>query len=204
VSLGPCGSALVRRPSSRWMFRRPRAYIAGESRSDPRSRVSSPRLRAAELCSVRVIVFKPSRPSSRVRGTNRARTPAQSVRLRRVHRAGGVTPLGVQRRPRSQKPVAHASRLVAQVAPSVAFGLGVRILAAGPARVRLYSDFRRYVQRSSNLRELIGGSRHWLIRRAADAPPYPIYTYNPGRLVGRFSVRAPCNPRTSDPGDGGC
>src|ERR1700684_2551313 len=31
------------------------------------------------------------------------------------------------------KPVAHASRLVALVAPLVAFGLGSRILAAGPA-----------------------------------------------------------------------
>ena len=41
------------------------------------------------------------------------------------------------------KPVAHASRLVARVAPSVAFGPGVRILAAGPAPLRLYSDFRR-------------------------------------------------------------
>src|SRR5207245_4237646 len=37
------------------------------------------------------------------------------------------------------KPVAPASRLVARVAPSVAFGLGLRIPAAGPARVRLYS-----------------------------------------------------------------
>jgi len=33
------------------------------------------------------------------------------------------------------KPVAHASRLVAHIAPLVAFGLGVRILAAGPARI---------------------------------------------------------------------
>src|SRR5438270_1208092 len=52
------------------------------------------------------------------------------------------------------KPVAHAARLVAQVAPSVAFGPGVRILAAGPAHLRLYSDCRRYVHRSSNLPEL--------------------------------------------------
>src|SRR5437667_9105557 len=37
------------------------------------------------------------------------------------------------------KPVAPASRLVARVAPSVASGLRLRILAAGPARVRLYS-----------------------------------------------------------------
>jgi len=35
--------------------------------------------------------------------------------------------------------VTQAPRLVAQVAPSVASGLGVRILAAGPAHHRLYS-----------------------------------------------------------------
>src|SRR5207248_5689709 len=37
------------------------------------------------------------------------------------------------------KPVTPASRLVAHVAPSVASGLGLRILAAGPAVCRLYS-----------------------------------------------------------------
>ena len=37
------------------------------------------------------------------------------------------------------KPVTPASRLVAQEAPLVAAGLGLRILAAGPARLRLYS-----------------------------------------------------------------
>src|SRR5207248_5030476 len=37
------------------------------------------------------------------------------------------------------KPVTHASRVVAHVAPSVASGLGLRILAAGPAVDRLYS-----------------------------------------------------------------
>jgi hypothetical protein len=68
----------------------------------------------------------------------RARTLARSTRLGRRHRAGGVTP--VRATPALQsKPVAHASRLVAQVAPSVAFGLGVRIPAAGPAHLRLYS-----------------------------------------------------------------
>jgi hypothetical protein len=38
------------------------------------------------------------------------------------------------------KPVTPASRLVAHVAPSVASGRGLRILAAGPARARLYSS----------------------------------------------------------------
>src|SRR5579864_7581260 len=36
--------------------------------------------------------------------------------------------------------VAPAYRLVARVAPSVAFWLGLRILAAGPATYRQYSD----------------------------------------------------------------
>ncbi len=44
--------------------------------------------------------------------------------------------------PQSQ-PVTHASRLVTQNAPSVAFGLGRRIPAAGPAQLRLYSHSRR-------------------------------------------------------------
>ena len=62
-SLGPSGCALVPGRSARRVFRRRRASIAGESRSDPRSCVNSPRLRAAELCSVRFMVIKPSRPS---------------------------------------------------------------------------------------------------------------------------------------------
>jgi hypothetical protein len=37
------------------------------------------------------------------------------------------------------KPVTLASRLVARIAPLVAFGLGLRILAAGPAVLRQYS-----------------------------------------------------------------
>ena len=44
--------------------------------------------------------------------------------------------------PQSQ-PVTHASRLVTQNAPSVAFGHGPRIPAAGPAQLRLYSHSRR-------------------------------------------------------------
>ena len=37
------------------------------------------------------------------------------------------------------KPVTPASRLVAQTTPLVAYGLGLRIVAAGPARLRPYS-----------------------------------------------------------------
>jgi hypothetical protein len=51
----------------------------------------------------------------------------------RRHRTGGVTPLDVRRWPRGQT-VTPAPRLVALVAPSVAFELALSILAAGPAR----------------------------------------------------------------------
>lgn len=54
---------MIRVPSGRRPVRRRWASIARESRSDPRSRVGSPRLRAARLCSVCVMAFKPSRPS---------------------------------------------------------------------------------------------------------------------------------------------
>jgi hypothetical protein len=76
------------------------------------------------------------------RGRKRARTPERSMRLGRDHRIGGVTPVESAPAPQS-KPVARASRLVAQIAPLVASGLGPRILAAGPAPVRLYSYYGR-------------------------------------------------------------
>jgi hypothetical protein len=82
----------------------------------------------------------PFRPLCWVRsGRKRARTPSGRSNRDAVHRAGGVTPVEVQQPAPQSKPVAPASRLVAQVAPSVASGLRLRILAAGPACVRLYS-----------------------------------------------------------------
>jgi hypothetical protein len=85
------------------VFRRRRASIAGESLSDPRSLVNSPRLRAAELYSVRFIIFRPSLSLYRVaRKEEGRRTPARSIGLRRVHRPGGVTPVGARDRPHSQ------------------------------------------------------------------------------------------------------
>src|ERR1700732_231609 len=86
------------------------------------------------------MVFQPSRPSvGSARGRKRARTRARSIRIgtRPPGRWGNA---GRSTAPAPQsKPVTRASRLVAQVAPLVAFGLGLRILAAGPAHVRLYS-----------------------------------------------------------------
>ena len=63
-------------------------------------------------------------------------------RTGRGHQAGGMTPIGNTPAPRS-KPVAHASRLVTHYASSVAFGRGVKIPAAEPARSQLYSPFER-------------------------------------------------------------
>lgn len=87
----------------------------------------------------------------RVRTQGRgARPPARSINWTRP--PGRWSDAGRSTAPAPQsKPVAHASRLVAQGAPSVALGLGVRILAAGPAHVRLYSDCRRYVNDSSKI-----------------------------------------------------
>jgi hypothetical protein len=84
----------------------------------------------------------------------RGREPARSTRSGRGHRAGGVTPKEQRAgpavktsNPRLSPRDAHAS--------SVAFGLGVRIPAAGPAHLRLYSHSGGLRARSSKLLELL-------------------------------------------------
>ena len=63
------------------------------------------------------------------------------------------------------KPVIPASRLVAHVAPLVASGLGLRILAAGPAVDRLYSYRGRLHESEPNsLLGLVPGRRDQLTR----------------------------------------
>jgi hypothetical protein len=89
---------------------------------------------------VRFIVLVPSRPSIGVERKDEGKDPGAF----KSDSNASTEPVGNARwsttpAPQS-KPVAHASRLVARGAPSVAFGLGLRILAAGPARIRLYSD----------------------------------------------------------------
>jgi hypothetical protein len=108
------------------------------------------------------------------------------------------------------KPVTHASRLVAQVAQSVAFGLGLRILAAGPAHVRHYSDRSRYVK--SELKSwpaLVGASGRRLIRRASRRGRLPrssltgeplSETATPADRIENWELRSPArtpNPRSS-------
>ena len=73
-------------------------------REPPRSAIAG-QLAASTRCRT---VLRPRhglqafRPSLGSRGRKRARTPARSIRSRRDHRAGGVTPVEVRHRPRSQ------------------------------------------------------------------------------------------------------
>jgi len=83
--------------------------------------------------------WKPSRPSVGSARKEEGKNPRAIGQI-------GTRPPGrwdhareARRRPRSQKPVTQASRPVAHVAPSVASGRAPEILAAGPARPRLYS-----------------------------------------------------------------
>ena len=122
----------------RWLSRRRRASIAHESRRDPRSRSGSPCLHAAKSCGLCVIVFEALPSLCWIHAETRGLAPPQITQVEtrppgRWHNADRSAPA-----PQS-KPVTPASRLVAQLAPSVASGLGLRILAAGPAYIRLYS-----------------------------------------------------------------
>jgi len=121
-SLGPNRSALVRVLSARRVFRRRWASTACESRRDPRSRLRSPRLRAAKFCSVCVMAFWASRLSvgsaRKEEGYPRAFTEIGTRPPDRWGNAGRSTAPAPQ-----SKPVAPASRLVAQIAPLVASGL---------------------------------------------------------------------------------
>jgi hypothetical protein len=131
-------------------FNRRWTSIAEETRRDPRSRANSPRRRAARPCSIPVIVFMPFHPSVENARKEEGENPRafNQIGTRPPGRWGNArraTPA-----PQS-KPVAHASRLVAHVAPSVAFGLGVRIPAAGPAHLRLYSHSGRFRTRPSKV-----------------------------------------------------
>jgi hypothetical protein len=123
---------------------------------EPRSRSTSPRLRAAKSCLLDVMVLRLSVPVAGPRGKEEGENP------RAVDQIGARSPGRWSDASRStapapqSKPVAPASRLVAQVAPSVVLGFGLRILASEPARVRLYSDRGRLCAQTSKamVREL--------------------------------------------------
>jgi hypothetical protein len=91
--LGPTGTVLVKAPRARRAFKRRLASIAEETFRDPRSRIDSPRRRAAGSCSVRVIYSCLPNPLFGPPARERERTPARVAGLGRGHRAGGVTPV---------------------------------------------------------------------------------------------------------------
>ena len=81
------------------------------------------------------------------------------------------------------KPVTHASRLVTQISPSMASGLRLKILAAGPVRIRLYSYRGRYVNPTS---KVCWGAR--AERPAAHARARPVARRGPP-LAGQEHLR---------------
>jgi hypothetical protein len=93
----------------------------------------------------RPTMFRPRHRLQAFRPSVRIRAKEEGIEPPSVHQIGTKppgwwdNPVEVRHRPRSQNPVTQASRLVAQAAPLVASRLGPKILAAGPARVRLYS-----------------------------------------------------------------
>ena len=121
---------MVQGPSARRVFRRRCASTACESRRDPRSRLNSPRLRAAQFCSVRVMVIRPSRPSVDSARKKEGRTPRafNQIGTRPPGRWGNAR-RSTAPAPQS-KPVTHATRLVAHVAPLV----GIRTWAENSGR----------------------------------------------------------------------
>jgi hypothetical protein len=108
---------LARVPSARRAFRPRRASNAGESRRDPRSRVNSARLRAGQRWSVRMMVFSSSRPSIGVARKQEGYSPRafNQIQTKPPGRWDSAD-RGLPQRPRSQKPITPASRLVAQSA----------------------------------------------------------------------------------------
>ena len=134
--------------------------IADERRREPRSRLSSPRLLAAQSCLLDVMVLRPSVPLAHPRGKEEGENPRAvgQIGARSPGRWGGAL-RSTAPAPQS-KPVTHASRLVALVAPSVASGLGLSILAAGPARDSHYSYRERLCAQPSKaiVRELSDSS----------------------------------------------
>jgi hypothetical protein len=132
---------VVRAPSARRAFRRRWAWTACERRRNPRSRLSSPRLRAANSCLVRVILVWAFQSLCWVRAEGRGLKPRErSMTSRHAgHRADGVTPRSRTPTPRS-KPVTPTSRLVAQQRRRWHSSLGRGFWPQGPATYRHYSD----------------------------------------------------------------
>jgi hypothetical protein len=84
-------------------------------------------------------------PSSIGPGARQRARPPSVIRWGQTPGRRGSAHEGPQPAPQS-KPVTLVSRLVARIAPLVAFGLGSRILAAGPVPHRQYSYYGRSVR----------------------------------------------------------
>src|SRR6266566_1259496 len=138
------------------------------------------------------MVLRPSVPPAGPRGKEEGENP------RAVDQIGARSPGrwgdAVEAPALQSKPVAPASRLVARVAPSVAFGLELKIPAAGPARVRLYSYRGRLCAQPSKaiVRELSDSSA----RHSSDARPRMLSQLRsldcPYATAGDASARSPC------------
>jgi hypothetical protein len=144
-----------------------RAALTIEFASPARCPVLSPRRHG-------LYAFRPSGGSAREGGGREPRAVDQ-IGARSPGRWGDAVEVPALQ----SKPVAPASRLVARVAPSVASGLGLSILAAGPARDSHYSYRerlcdRRPQSRRNAIRERVRGGlsatpTRW-DRRSADQP----------------------------------
>jgi hypothetical protein len=89
----------------------------------------------------------PSLCWDRAQGRGREPPRVESIGTRPPSR--WVAPIACKTPAPRSKPVTHASRLVTHYAPSVACGRGVKIPAAGPAHLRLYSHLECLCARTS-------------------------------------------------------
>ena len=95
-------------------------------------------------------MFRPSHPSIGAARKKEGENPPGVIRWREDKRAGWVAPAGPPPGPAVKNP--QPSPLASwRGAPSVAFGLGLRILAAGPAVLRQYSLSRGAVRATPKL-----------------------------------------------------
>ena len=161
---------LVRVPSARRVFRRRRASIADETPPRPAITIefASPARRQVLSLVRHGLQAFPSLCWVARKGRGQNPRAFNQIGTRPPGRWGNAR-RSTAPAPQS-KPVTPASRLVAQVAPSVASGLGPRILAAGPARSRLYSDCRRYVDQAGKFLGLVRGREYRPIGPAAAGP----------------------------------
>jgi hypothetical protein len=128
--------------------------MLGGSHATPRSERTKRRLEGTPLPRAQTSGHGRSRSSGR-RRCRRSAPAAKRVFNQDGTRQDGARPASrwgnagrsMLPAPRS-KPVTRASRLVAQIAPSVALGFGLRILAAGPAVANITPLMGGYVRQS--------------------------------------------------------